>query len=230
MTTVRCVLFDFDGTLADTLPLTFKAFREVFLKFDGRRVTEDEIIAMFGPTEDDILKRNLRNKNEVERATEDYYDLYKQGHRADVHNHPQIIRMLSFLKQKGVRIGVVTGKSRRAYEISAEALGLSGYFEAAVTGDDVSRPKPDPQGVWLALEKLGESRESAAFVGDSDADIRAGKAAGVRTYAVQWMSASQSQQYEVQPDAVFTSAQQFWNSGIFGSKGAAGINEGEDAI
>ncbi|WP_169306769.1 HAD family hydrolase [Cohnella pontilimi] len=206
---VKAVLFDFDGTLADTLPASFKAFRSVFEKYDRMSLTEERIVAMFGPTEEGILGKYLKNRFAFSEAVEQYYEVYKQSHADLVPDHPEMIELLAKLKKNDILIGVVTGKSDRAFQLSAEALKLKAFFDAAITGDDVKQPKPDPEGVLAALKQLGASPEEAVFVGDSNADIKAGKDAGVRTFAVQWLSVSQSTQYDVQPDGVFYRIQDF---------------------
>jgi pyrophosphatase PpaX len=58
---IKAIIFDFDGTLADTLPVCFSAFQAVFRKFDNRELTPEEIKAMFGPSETGIIRRNLIN-------------------------------------------------------------------------------------------------------------------------------------------------------------------------
>ena len=61
------IAVDFDGTIADTLPVSFEAFRYVFNKYDQRSLTDEEIIQLFGPIEDVIIRNHLRNKEKVER-------------------------------------------------------------------------------------------------------------------------------------------------------------------
>ncbi|SEO79953.1 HAD family hydrolase [Paenibacillus sp. OV219] len=207
---IRTVLFDFDGTLADTLPLSFKAFRAVFQQYDNRIVSEEEIVAMFGPTEDDIIARNLNNQAAVQEATALYYEIYRNGHFDDEGPLPSdITHMLTSLREQGMKIGVITGKSRKAFLISTEALQLSSFFDVVITGDDVEQPKPHPEGIHQALHILGSHQNEAIFLGDSNADIRAGKSAGLRTYGVQWLSTYQSATFETEPDQIFTSTGSF---------------------
>ncbi|MNC30649.1 Pyrophosphatase PpaX [compost metagenome] len=86
---------------------------------------------------------------------------------------------------------------------------MRGFFELAITGDDVEKPKPDPEGIHKALDTLGIDPADAVFIGDSNADILAGKAAGLRTYGVRWLSTFQSQTYEVEPNGVFNHVTDF---------------------
>ena len=94
--------------------------------------------------------------------------------------------MLAELKRRGVPMGVVTGKSRRSAEITLEELGWTDCFAAVVTGDEMTKQKPDPQGVIMAARKLGANEKACVMVGDSPADIGAGKAAGMTTIVAAW--------------------------------------------
>lgn len=206
---IGVVLFDFDGTLVDTLPLAFEAFKTVFKTYDGRDVTNEGLISMFGPTEEEIIENNLSDKASVLQAIEDYYLIYTQGHEDTLQNDHEIIDLLKHLREKGVKIGVITSKSKRAFQISSEALNLLRFFDVAITGDDVDKPKPDPEGIFKALDILGLDKSKAVFLGDSNADILAGKNAGIRTYGVQWLSTYQNQVFEVPPDLIFKSVPEF---------------------
>lgn len=73
---MKTVIFDFDGTLANTLPLCFAAFREVFQQFDDITYTDDDIVAMFGPPEEEMLTMHLRSTASSE-AIERYFALYE---------------------------------------------------------------------------------------------------------------------------------------------------------
>ncbi len=207
---IQAVLFDFDGTLADTLPVSFSAFKAVFKQYDNREVTNDELVAMFGPTEEDIIGGNFKDKASVLQGIHDYYSLYEKGHFEEDFQHDQgIMDLLHLLKGQGVKLAVITGKSRRAFEISTGALNMTDFFDITITGDDVDRPKPDPEGIHKALNILGLDPADAVFVGDSNADILAGKAAGLRTYGVRWLSTFQSLVYDVSPDGIFSNVDEF---------------------
>jgi pyrophosphatase PpaX len=106
----------------------------------------------------------------------------------------------------------VTGKARRSLDISLECLGLDNYFDVIVTGDDVEFPKPHPEGINKALEQLGVSNKVAIFLGDSDADILAGKQANVHTLGVHWLPNYQTIEFSIQPDEVFSNIDEFFSS------------------
>jgi pyrophosphatase PpaX len=208
VTVIKAVIFDFDGTLADTLPVCFLAFQAVFREFDNRDITSDEIKAMFGPAETGIIRKNLNNKN-YDKAIELYYEIYGDQHRNIVQDNEEITALLNRLKTNGYKLGIVTGKARRSLDISIDCLGLNNFFDVLITGEDVEFPKPHPEGIFKALEQLNVSHREAVFLGDSDADIMAGKQANVYTIGVQWLPNYQTMEFSVQPDEVYSNINEF---------------------
>jgi HAD superfamily hydrolase (TIGR01509 family) len=88
----------------------------------------------------------------------------------------------------GWRVGVFTGKGRRAAVFSLVDLGLWDRVEHLVSGTDVIRPKPDPEGIFRAAAALGVAPHRVLMAGDSPADVQAGRAAGAATAAVLWLA------------------------------------------
>lgn len=198
----KAILFDFDGTLADTLPVCFSSFEGVFRDFDNREVTREEIKSMFGPSETGIIRENLKSQN-AEKAIERYYQIYQERHKDLVESNDEMTSLIKQLKNDGYKLGIVTGKARRSLDISLECLELSNHFDVIITGDDVEKPKPHPEGIFKAIDYLKLEKSEVIFLGDSDADISAGKQAGVYTIGVQWLPNFQTEEFSVQPDAFF---------------------------
>lgn len=205
---IKAFIFDFDGTLADTLPVCFNAFKAVFKEFDNIDISSDEILAMFGPSETGIIKENLVNKN-YDKAIELYYTEYSENHRNMVPVNEELNDLLRLLKQEGYKLGIVTGKARRSLDISIESLNMKNLFDVIITGDDVQQPKPHPEGLNKALAQLQIKNSDAVFLGDSDADIMAGKQANVYTVGVQWLPDYQPFDFTIQPDQMFNSIKEF---------------------
>ncbi|XQY92704.1 HAD family hydrolase [Metabacillus sp. HB246100] len=200
--------FDFDGTLADTLPVCFYAFQAVFREFDNKEVTPEEIKAMFGPSETGIIRENLMQSNHEE-AIEYYYEKYSEKHGDLVLENEEMNDLLQFLKEEGYKLGIVTGKASRSLLISLDYLKMHGLFDVIITGDDVTIPKPHPEGLNKALEQLNIKNSEAIFLGDSDADILAGKQANVLTIGVQWLPNYQTLAFGVQPDKILHDVEAF---------------------
>jgi phosphoglycolate phosphatase-like HAD superfamily hydrolase len=102
----------------------------------------------------------------------------------------------------GWRVGVFTGKGRRPAEFSLVELGLRDRIEHLVSGSDVTRPKPDPEGVFLASEALRVPVGRILLAGDSPADVQAGRRAGASTAAVLWAASRPERLREAGADFV----------------------------
>lgn len=86
---------------------------------------------------------------------------------------------------------------------------MNDLFDVIITGDDVTMPKPHPEGLNKALVKLHIKNTEAVFLGDSDADIQAGKQADVNTIGVQWLPNYQTLEFRVQPDLLLNNVNEF---------------------
>ncbi|MGM9987576.1 MAG: HAD family hydrolase [Bacillaceae bacterium] len=208
---MKAIIFDFDGTIANTLPLCYYAFQDVFKTFDNRDLSAKEIVAMFGPSETGIIRENLIHTNKDE-AIELYYADYAAYHDQFVKHNEEIIQLLTYLKEQGMKLGIVTGKARRSLEISLKALHMDSFFDVIITGDDVNQPKPHPEGLLKALAILGVRENEAIFIGDSDADIKAGVDGNVYTVGVHWLPDYQTTDFTIKPDAIFDQVSDFLNT------------------
>jgi pyrophosphatase PpaX len=152
----------------------------------GRSVTPEELRAQFGPPDQAILGNYLPEEAR-EAAFTQYLDIYRRDHAGWVRAFDRVHDLLAACRAAGMRVGVMTGKSRVTALISLAELGLDPYIETLVAGDDVRYPKPNPEGVVRALAELGHrAGEAGAMVGDSAADIYAGRGAGLTTVGVTW--------------------------------------------
>ncbi|WP_096435181.1 HAD family hydrolase [Alteribacter populi] len=205
---MKAIIFDFDGTLADTLPVCYNAFQYVFKEFDGKDLSPEEIKRMFGPSETGIIKENLSHVNKEE-AIENYYTKYLDNHTYLVMENEEIKELLVYLQDKGIKLGIVTGKAKRSLDISLRALQMEHFFDVIITGDDVTQAKPHPEGVAKALSSLGVGNDEAMFIGDSDADVEAGIRANVITVGVNWLPNYQAVEFTSQPNLHFTNVSVF---------------------
>lgn len=205
---MKAIIFDFDGTLANTLPICFYAFQSVFQQFDGRELTAQDIVQMFGPSETGIIQANLQHPNK-EAAIELYYEKYAESHAQFVQPNDEITALLQDLEKSGMKLGIFTGKARRSLDISLQALQMDGLFDVMITGDDVFEPKPAPEGLFKALALLAVDSTEAIFVGDSEADIVAGLQANVTTVGVHWLPDYQTQAFTAEPHHIVKDVIQF---------------------
>ncbi|HET7580558.1 MAG TPA: HAD family hydrolase [Bacillales bacterium] len=205
---LKTVIFDFDGTLADTLPIIFKAFQHIFKTYRSENVSPEAIIRMFGLTEEGIIRENF-TPDLAETVITDFHHFYQDHHDTWVKRSQEIEDLLHFIKAKGLNLAIMTGKGRATLDLSLKALEMEDLFDMTVTGDEVSKPKPDPEGILKIMRALNTSPDEAIFIGDSNNDICAGKSAGVETIGVQWLENYQSSHFTADPDHVFTRVEDF---------------------
>lgn len=185
---IRCVLFDLDGTLVDTWELYVEAYTRTLVPSYGRRLTLDELIQL-GPTSELRFFRRALGADHTEWAHREFLHHYSALHGEYFGGvYPGIREMLQGVRGVSCRLGIVTGKSRGAWEITAKEADL-GEFDTVVTDEDVAEAKPDPEGLVLALAHLGINAEEAVYVGDSVGDAKAARAACLRFAAALWPKA-----------------------------------------
>lgn len=193
------VLFDLDGTLADSLPFIIGTYRVVFDNL-GLPWREEEVGRWIGRPLMEIAAHFARGREEeFFRA---YQRHYEQGHDRHVRLFPGTLEMLAELKGMGLRLGIVTSKGAQGTRRTVELTRLNHYMDVIVTAHDVPRHKPFPDPVHRALELLSVSSPAAVFVGDSRHDIEAGKKAGTVTYGVTWGMATREELLSCGPDGL----------------------------
>jgi HAD superfamily hydrolase (TIGR01509 family) len=130
---------------------------------------------------------------------------YYATHHEHLVAYDGIEELLSSIGGSGAGVGVVSLKPRRAGEIELDIIGLRKLVGVTVWGDDVARPKPEPEGVLRALEGLGADPRATLVIGDSPADIEMGRAAGTRTAAALWGGSRRERLLGAGPDHSFES-------------------------
>lgn len=179
------VLFDLDGTLIDTKALYLEAFREAVRPYVREGMTREDIMGL-KPTSELAFIQAVVAESDVEACLADFYTAYQRFHETSLPGlFDGIPEVLDAIRAAGVPLGMVTGKSRRAWEITSAAVAI-GPFDVLVFDDDVRAPKPDPHGLEIALEALGADPAGGYYVGDNVSDARAARAAGLRPIAALW--------------------------------------------
>lgn len=202
------IIFDIDGTLTSTNELIFASFNFITQKYLGRKYSADEIISLFGPTEDRILE-DMCGEN-FEQAKKEYYDFYDDNHHmADL--YPGIEDILSNLKKKRILLSIYTGKGRKAAVITLKKLNIHDYFDIIITGDDVVNHKPSGEGITTFIEKFNLETDQVLMIGDAPADVKAARAAGVKIASVLWDSYSKEKVLQLNSDFIFHSVEELKN-------------------
>lgn len=184
----RGILFDLDGTLADT-PATITATLAKVLADRGRQPAEAAVRATVGRPLEPVLAELLRlpaDHPEVTAAAADYQRLFRQQLLASPGDlrYPGVAAGLDRLAAAGLPLGVATSKPRRAAERMLELMGIRDHFRAVAGHDCVRHGKPHPEMARYVAELLGTAPADCVVVGDGLADVGMGRAAGMRVIGV----------------------------------------------
>lgn len=200
-------IFDVDGTLTSTNELIFSSFNHVTQKYLNKRVTSEEIIAMFGPTEDVILKEWM--KHDYHEARKDYFDFYSSQHQNLADIYPGMLEILQLIKSKSIPLSIYTGKGKDSAEITLKEIGVHHLFDLIVTGDDVKEFKPSSEGIDMFIDTFNLDRNRVLMIGDAPADIIAAHRAGVKVASVLWDSYAKEKVMQMNSDYLFETVEEF---------------------
>jgi pyrophosphatase PpaX len=190
---VKAVLFDLDGTLVDTWKLYVHSYLLTFEEFLGRKVNIEELRAWKPVSEIRVLQSVLGEEKFAE-AYSTFLQFYADFHYGLFEGVYQgVPTCLNQLSERGIKLGIVTGKSRKAFDITNQEIPFE-KWDVVICDDDVSEPKPDPEGILLALKQINVQPEEALYVGDSIVDLYAAKGAGLGFAGVLWPKAIQEKQ------------------------------------
>lgn len=186
MLNYKLILFDVDGTLANTDELIFQCLEILYDKYrNGVRTPRSKMIYFSGPPMIDTLKvefPGLDNK-----ALSDEYKMLSNKLCDDtVTLYPNTIECLKELINKGYKLGIVSNKSRINMTKVFDLLGFNGLFDVVICRDDVKNSKPDPEGIEKAIKFMDISKKETIYVGDNYADFLTASNAGVDFVLAKW--------------------------------------------
>ncbi len=207
---LKAIVFDMDGTLVSSLPVIYHCENEISRKYLKIALTLEDVISKFGPPARVII-RNMTaslSKDLQDRAVSDYYECYRKHVSSRGLIFPGITNLLQRIRSSHRQLALVTGVEKTMMEYTLDPFDLSKFFETLITADDVRNGKPDPEGINLALARINADARESMYVGDSPADILAGKQAGILTGAALWSPENRGDPTTEHPDYEFRSVQQ----------------------
>ncbi len=188
MKSKKAVIFDLDGTLVRTQESHIEAYRTI-LGSNNIPFTDEELLAKIGKTSREII-RELVSENKMKGFTDRDIERIAKEKQAEYRRitTPSLLpgaqEMMAKLHAMGVDMAVATSTSRKNLEHSLKSTGIDRYVRTFVTGDDVSRAKPDPEIFLKAAEVLGKSPSDCIVFEDSLNGVMAVRAAGMKCVGV----------------------------------------------
>jgi phosphoglycolate phosphatase-like HAD superfamily hydrolase len=203
---VKAVLFDLDGTIGNTLPLCIAAFRESIEPLAARALTDEEIVATFGPSEEGTIALLLPERQAE--GLNQYLLRYEELHCRWPSPFEGIPQILTYLKAKRVFVGLITGKGKRSTELTLKNYGLEDFFDVIKTGASTG-PVKDRR-IEEVIEESSLDRKEILYVGDAPGDVKACRDCNIKIAAAAWAPTANVVELEqMRPDYLFSSVSEF---------------------
>jgi 2-phosphoglycolate phosphatase len=197
----RAVIFDFDGTLADSYDAITASVNHVRAANGLPTLPEDEIKKHVGRGLELLLADLLPGTDLIRNVA-----LYREHHVAVMRDHTRLLpgarEAVEALKRSGRLLAVCSNKKVAFTRALIDSLGLAPFFDIVLGPDDVPHPKPAPDMLLEALRRLGAGPDEALYVGDMDVDIQTARAAGVAVWVVPTGSADRATLEAARPDRI----------------------------
>lgn len=181
----RAVLFDLDGTLVDSVADLTRVSNRLLRELDRPSLALATVRSFIGDGAPKLVERvlaasgGLPGPAEQARCLDRFLALYEADPSSCSTPYPGVAETLGRLAAAGMKLGVCTNKPMAATRRLLADLGLAGSFAALVAGDSFPTRKPSPEPVLGLLAQLETTPEDAVFVGDSEHDVTAARAAGI---------------------------------------------------
>lgn len=197
------VLFDLDGTLADTIPLIVASYQHAFRTVLREEIEEARARAWIGrPLLGALLEESPEHGHELDRV-------YREWNLANterlIRPYAGVSAMLPALSAAGVVAGIVTSKRRETAQLALGSVGLGGALDVLAALEDTDEHKPKPAPLLHGARSLGVPPEDCCYVGDATVDVLAARAAGMTAVAVTWGAGEREALAQTHPDRLVDS-------------------------
>ncbi len=183
----QALLFDLDGTVADTDEMIVQTMNILYdLYRDGRRTPVEEIYYFSGPPIYDTLKKEFPDKDS-EFMFKEFIRISTELYPKTVKLYPHTKETLIKLKEQGYKLGIVTNKMHSSTLFCLRLVGLEDIFDTLVCYDDIQNPKPHGEPIIKAAHDLGVfDLSKVLYIGDNKSDLDTANNADVDCALVNW--------------------------------------------
>ena len=182
----ECILFDLDGTLADTSVDMCNALNKVLTKYKFKNVDCSGLKTHISKGAVGIIDyASVINQRSIDSSL--LRSEFLQEYSENTFIYTKMIngmeKLLEYIEKNNIKWGIVTNKHSKYVKKILEGFALSDRVKCLVTGDMLQETKPNPEGLLLAANILNVNLNETIYVGDDERDIIAGKNAGMKTVA-----------------------------------------------
>ncbi len=168
------VLFDFDGCIADTLPVWLTSFRNTFDEM-GIEISDRDIVEKAFHRWDDRGDLSISDMDAFAKRLYEQFNSLSNSLKI----HEGFVSTIQSIRRKKLQTGVVTSTLRETIDEKLNQLNLADLFDTTLAWEDTKKNKPDPDPILEAMKRLGATPEETIMIGDNEVDIVAAQRAGV---------------------------------------------------
>ena len=191
----KAVVFDFDGTLSNSFPLVAGKITEAIAMFRKEKLTEEENNSIYGPTEEGIILKLIKDKGEAKECFLRYLDLYNEYHEELLPDFiPGIRELLEELNKRNIPVFLLTGRSKESTMITLTKFNAFKYFKAIYTGGLYGEVKEELLNELASIHHY--NKEDLVYIGDSLHDVPQCRRANVDIISVSYANTDSYEKLE----------------------------------
>ena len=191
----KAVVFDFDGTLSNSFPLVARKITEAIAMFRKEELTEEENNSIYGPTEEGIILKLIKDKGEAKECFLRYLDLYNEYHEELLPDFiPGIRELLEELNKRNIPVFLLTGRSKESTMITLTKFNAFMYFKAIYTGGLYGEVKEELLNELASIHHY--NKEDLVYIGDSLHDVPQCRRANVDIISVSYANTDSYEKLE----------------------------------
>lgn len=196
---IKAILFDLDGTLLNTNELIYNSFCHTFRYVLNMELSKDKITSLYGKPLEYSFSQYTKDKEVLNKMIVEYRSYNAIHHDEMCKPFDGVVELLETLKEKCIKIGIVTSKRGEVAKRGMELGGIIDFMDVIVSPELTEKHKPEAEPALKACEILNIKPEEAIMVGDATYDLLCGKAAGCKTCGVEYTAIKVSELLAVEP-------------------------------
>ena len=187
----KLCIFDLDGTTADSVGAIANTANQCLTLYGLKPNPVEDYKLFAGEGQYELIKRALKAAGDkelklYEQVMPKYIELFKTGCIYNVESYPGVIEMLKVMKQKEIKIAILSNKQNDNTVSVVEKIFGKGFFDVILGQKDTHNRKPSPEGAYILMEEFKVKPEECLYVGDTATDMETGINAGIDTVGVTW--------------------------------------------